>query len=432
MALTDVKARTVKPTGKPQKLSDGGGMYLLVNPSGSKYWRFDYRYEGKRKTLAIGVYPDTSLADARKQRDSARELLASGVDPCQKKRVDKIELGVTFEHVAKQWHSYTANKTKKWGQDTARITLSRLENHIFPHIGNQIISKLTAPDLLAPLRNVEERDNLDMAGRLKQSVTAIMRYAVQNGIITHNPANDLSGALATRPAKHYPALPSNRIHELLNRIDNYQQGRELTKLALKLNLLVFVRSSELRFARWKEIDFDKSLWIIPAEREEIAGVKFSRRGSKMRTDHLVPLSKQSVQILRQIQEISGEHELIFIGDHHPEKPMSEGTINKALRNMGYDTKTDVCGHGFRGMASSALYESDLWAEDAIERQMSHMERKKVKGAYTENAKFIEQRNAMIQWWADYLDANREQSITPHDFAHNSNENVIHGTFGKRA
>lgn len=192
--------------------------------------------------------------------------------------------------------------------------------------------------------------------------------------------------------------------------------------------MVFIRSSELRFARWNEIDFDKSAWIIPAERKEIEGVKFSYRGSKMRTEHFVPLSRQAIQILRQIQEISGHHDLIFIGDHSSDKPMSEGTINKALKVMGYDTKTEVCGHGFRTMASSSLYESDMWSEDAIERQMSHKERKKIKGAYTHRAEFIEQRRSMIQWWADYLDACKDQYLSPHDFAQRPNGNVIHGTF----
>lgn len=411
MALTDIKAKAAKPEAKAYKVTDGAGMFLLVHPNGSKYWRFQYRYDGKQKTLALGVYPDVSLAEARKRRDSARELLASGVDPSEKKKEAKAEVGVTFEEVARQWHA--ANK--KWGEETSKRTLGSLELHIFPHIGNKNISTLTVPNLLAPIKIVEAKNHLDMAGRLKQRVTAIMRYAVQNGIISHNPANDLTGAIATREATHRPALPLNRLPELLNNIDNYR-GRKLTKLALQLSLLVFIRSSELRFARWSEIDFDKSAWIIPAEREEIVGVKFSYRGSKMRTEHFVPLSKQAIQILREIQEISGQHELIFIGDHYANKPMSEGTINKALQVMGYNTKTEVCGHGFRTMASSSLYESDLWSEDAIERQMSHRERKKVKGAYTHRAEFMEQRRSMVQWWADYLDANRERFITPHDFA----------------
>ena len=221
----------------------------------------------------------------------------------------------------------------------------------------------------------------------------------------------MAGAVAVAKRVHRPALSFERIHELLGRIECFT-GRKLTKLAVKLTLLVFIRSSELRFARWEEIDFKNALWTIPAEREPLKGVKHSHRGSKMRTPHLVPLSRQAVKTLEEIKQISGDYQLIFIGDHHSDRPMSENTVNKALRSMGYDTKTQVCGHGFRAMACSALLESGLWSRDAIERQMSHQERNAVRAAYIHKAEHLEERRLMLQWWADYLDENLTQSVLP--------------------
>lgn len=254
-----------------------------------------------------------------------------------------------------------------------------------------------------------------MASRLQQRTTAIMRYAVQSGLIDYNPAQDMAGAVASSNRQHRPALELKRIPELLQKIDGYT-GRPLTRWATELTLLIFIRSSELRFARWSEIDFETSMWTIPPEREPISGVKHSQRGSKMRTPHLVPLSKQALAILKQIKQFCGEHELIFIGDHDPRKPMSENTVNSALRVMGYDTKVEVCGHGFRTMACSSLIESGLWSKDAVERQMSHMERNSVRAAYIHKAEHLDERELMLQWWADFLDANREKGITPFDYA----------------
>lgn len=244
-----------------------------------------------------------------------------------------------------------------------------------------------------------------------------MRYAVQSGLTDYNPAQEMAGAVATAKRQHRPALELSRTHELLHRIDTYTYtGRPLTRLAVELTLLVFIRSSELRFARWSEIDFETSMWTIPAEREAIEGVKHSQRGSKMRTPHLVPLSRQALNILEKIKTFSGDHELIFIGDHNPRKPMSENTVNKSLRVMGYDTQVEVCGHGFRTMACSSLIESGLWSRDAVERQMSHMERNSVRAAYIHKAEHLDERKLMLQWWADFLDANREKAVSPFDFA----------------
>ncbi|MEC5342576.1 integrase arm-type DNA-binding domain-containing protein [Brenneria populi] len=412
MALTDIKVRTAKPADKQYKLTDGNGMHLLVHPNGSKYWRLQYRFGGKQKMLALGVYPDVSLADARARRDEARKLLANGSDPGDKKKSDKIEQSeaLTFRDVAIEWHA----TNKKWSEEHSRRVLKSLEDNLFSVIGERNIAELKTRDLLAPIKAVEQSGRLEVASRLQQRTTAIMRYAVQSGLIDYNPAQEMAGAVASSNRQHRPALELKHTPELLQRIDNYT-GRPLTRLAVELTLLIFIRSSELRFARWSEIDFETAMWTIPPEREPIEGVKHSHRGSKMRTPHLVPLSRQALVILKQIQQFSGGHELIFIGDHDPRKPMSENTVNKALRVMGYDTKVEVCGHGFRTMACSSLIESGLWSRDAVERQMSHMERNSVRAAYIHKAEHLDERKLMLQWWADFLDANREKAVSPFDF-----------------
>ncbi|HCT9112035.1 tyrosine-type recombinase/integrase [Morganella morganii] len=414
MALTDAKVRAAKPLDKSYKLTDGDGMHLMVHTNGSKYWRLQYRFGGKQKMLALGVYPDISLAEAREKRDAARKLIANGFDPSEKRKEVKEEQQKefnTFEKVARDWHA----TNKKWSEGHSHRVLKSLEDNIFTAIGKRNIAELKTRDLLEPIKDVEMSGRLEVAARLQQRVTAIMRYAVQSGLIDYNPAQDMAGAVATGKRVHRAALELKRLPEFLQRIDDYK-GRPLTKLAVKLTLLVFIRSSELRFARWDEIDFENAMWTIPAERETIEGVKHSHRGSKMRTTHLVPLSRQAIEILKQIYQFSGNHELIFIGDHNPRKPMSENTVNNALRVMGYDTKTEVCGHGFRTMACSSLIESGLWSKDAVERQMSHQERNSVRAAYIHKAEHIEERRLMVQWWADYLDANRNKIISPFDYA----------------
>ncbi|WP_112933491.1 tyrosine-type recombinase/integrase [Escherichia coli] len=412
MALTDIKVRTAKPTDKQYKLTDGSGMHLLVHPNGSKYWRLQYRFDGKQKMLALGVYPDVSLADARTRRDDARNLLANNIDPGDKKKSDKIEQeeARTFEQLAVEWHA----TNKKWSEEHSRRVLKSLEDNLFPAIGKRNIADLKTRDLLAPIKAVELSGRLEVASRLQQRTTAIMRYAVQSGLLDYNPAQEMVGAVASSNRQHRPALQLKRIPGLLRRIDSYT-GRPLTRLAVELTLLVFIRSSELRFARWSEIDFETSMWTIPAEREAIDGVKHSQRGSKMRTPHLVPLSHQALAILKDVYKLSGDRDFVFIGDHDHRKPMSENTVNKALRVMGYDTKVEVCGHGFRTMACSSLIESGLWSRDAVERQMSHMERNSVRAAYIHKAEHLDERRLMLQWWADFLDANRESEVSPYDF-----------------
>lgn len=414
MALTDTKVRSAKPQEKEYTLVDGDGMFLLIHPNGSKYWRFRFRFGGKQHLMAFGVYPETSLADARQKREEARRLVAAGIDPREHKRVVKQELAkeaVTFESVAREWH--TANK--KWSEEHSRRVLKSLEDNLFSAIGKRSIEELKTRDLLAPIKAVEATGRFEVASRLQQRTTAIMRYAVQSGLIDYNPAQEMAGAVASSNRVHRPALELKRLPELLHRIDCYT-GRLLTRLAVELTLLIFIRSSELRFARWSEINFETAMWTIPAEREAIEGVKHSHRGSKMRTPHLVPLSHQALAILIQVHKLSGERDFVFVGDHNPRKPMSENTVNKALRVMGYDTKVEVCGHGFRTMACSSLIESGLWSRDAVERQMSHMERNSVRAAYIHKAEHLDERKLMLQWWADFLDVNREKGISPFDFA----------------
>lgn len=413
MALTDARIRAARPGEKPYKLADSGNMFLLVHPNGARYWRLRYRFNGKEKTLALGVYPDISLSVAREKRDNARKLLARGIDPCEQKRAQKAvpDPGLSFDAIARQWHS----SNRKWSASHSERVLHSLETHVFPFIGARDITTLKTPDLLIPVKAAEAKEIYEVAARLQQRISAVMRYAAQSGIISHNPAVDMAGALTTVKRRHRPALALSHISSLSQRLEAYS-GQPLTRLATKLTLLIFIRSSELRFARWSEIDFDNAMWTIPPERRPVEGVRYSHRGAKMRTPHLVPLSRQALALLRQIHGISGEYELIFTGAHNPWKPMSENTVNNALRLMGYDTKVDVCGHGFRAMACSALIESGLWSRDAVERQMSHQERNGVRAAYIHKAEHLEERRLMLQWWADFLDSSVTEAISPFEYA----------------
>ncbi|MFS2224875.1 tyrosine-type recombinase/integrase [Pantoea sp. B65] len=413
MPLSDRAVLHAKPSEKAYKLSDAHGLYLLINTSGSKFWYLKYRYTGKEKKLSFGPYPSVTLAEARRLKDEARAMLAAGVDPGEKRKVEKRNAVPqhTFKSVALDW--LVSNRT--WSEEHAERVKRYFEMYVFPRIGSRDIKKLKVPELLEPVKIVEKAGKLDVARRLQQRTAAVMRYAVQNGIIDYNPAQVLSGAVATSNTRHLPALELEQLPEFLRRIDHYK-GHEQTRLALQLTLLIFIRSSELRFARWDEINLKRALWTIPDRREPLEGVKFSERGAKMRSTHLVPLSRQAVLILKRIQHLQGEGQfLVFPGVRNLNKTMSEGTINKALRVMGYDTQKDVCGHGIRTMACSALVESGKWSGEAVERQMSHQERKKVRAAYIHKARHIHEREKMMQWWADYLDANRAGWVSPYEF-----------------
>ncbi len=416
MSLTDAKIRTLKPSDKPFKVSDSHGLYLLVKPGGSRHWYLKYRINGKESRIALGAYPAVSLSDARQQREGVRKMLALNINPVQQRAAERGSRtpDKVFKNVALAWHK----SNRKWSQNTADRLLASLNNHIFPVIGNLPVSELKPRHFIDLLKRIEEKGLLEVASRTRQHLSNIMRHAVHQGLIDTNPAANLGGVTTPPVRRHYPALPLERLPELLERIGAYHQGRELTRLAVLLMLHVFIRSSELRFARWSELDFTNRVWTIPATREPIIGVRYSGRGAKMRMSHIVPLSEQSIAILKQIKDITGNNELIFPGDHNPYKPMCENTVNKALRVMGYDTKKDICGHGFRAMACSALMESGLWAKDAVERQMSHQERNTVRMAYIHKAEHLEARKAMMQWWSDYLEACRESYAPPYTIGKN--------------
>ncbi|MBD8164591.1 tyrosine-type recombinase/integrase [Erwinia persicina] len=421
MPLTDTKVKNAKHLDKEYKLTDGFGMFLRVTSKGSKYWQMAYRFDGKQKIFSIGVYPAVSLSDVRQRRDEARRFLAEGIDPNAKKQAEVKEQKAkhdntrSFRSVAKAWFA----TKKKWSEDYRHTVLTRLETYIFPDIGNRDVTELATGDLLAPIKKVEALGYLEVATRVKQYVTSILRYAIQQQLIRYNPAYDMEGAIQKPQTEHRPALELEEIPQLLKKIAEYK-GRRLTILAIQLNLMIFIRSSELRFARWSEIDFKSRLWVIPEQREAIVNVKHSTRGAKMKRKHFAPLCKQAMRILKEIRQLTYEegHDdgLIFTGCYDSFKPMSENTVNKALRNMGYDTKQDICGHGFRTLACSALIESGLWSEDAVELQMSHKESNSVRAAYTHKAKHLDQRRLMLQWWADFLDANSNNMIRPFEFA----------------
>lgn len=409
--LTDSKIRSAKPLVKSYKLTDSQGLYLTVSTSGAKLWYFRYRLGDKESRLAFGPYPQTTLAEAREKRDAARKLLASGISPFQLRKKDNtaVDESRTFQYAATAWHT---SSLKLWSDAHADKILTCLKRYVFPGIGAMDIAKIETRHLAQLVKAIDDKGVHDVAGRVRQYLTKIMRHAVQQGVIKYNMAYDLDGVVTPIVTQHHPALPLKRLPELLEKMSNYK-GRELTRLALELNLHVFLRSSELRLARWDEFNLKAHIWTVPAKREAVKNVRFSERGAKMKDEHLVPLSRQAVALLKQIQAISGESIFVFPGAHTLSKPMSENTINKALRVIGYNTKTEVCGHGIRTMACSALNESGQWSKDAIERQMSHKERNGVRAAYVHKAEHLEARIEMMQWWSDYLSACRQAYIPPY-------------------
>jgi integrase len=396
MPLTDTKIRTAKPTDKAYKLTDGLGMYLLVNPAGGKLWRFDYRYFGKRKTLSLGSYPDVSLIDARSRRDDARKLLAQTppVDPgVVKKSLKNVLYGKqqnTLESVAREWaESYFINKSASHKERTLR----RLELYVFPWLGNTPITDITAPEVLQVIKRPQNQSKLETAHRALQAVGQVMRYAVQNGKAERDVTADLRGALPSPQVKHMASfVEPKQVGELLRAIDGFR-GTFTVECALKLSPLVFTRPSELRRAKWSDIDLSSGIWAF--------------RVSKTNTDHIVPLSNQALQILKQIYPVSSHGEFVFMGGHDPKKPMSEAAINAALKRMGYDTQTQITGHGFRAMARTLLHERLNIDPVIIEHQLAHKVPDALGKAYN-RTKFLEQRKIMMQAWADYLDELKEE------------------------
>lgn len=388
--LTEPKIRNARPREKPYKLTDGGGLYLLVTPTerkpGGKWWRFDYRINGRRKTLSFGTYPDVTLKAARGKRDEARRLLANGADPGEVRKAEKAAGSVgTFKPVALEWH---ARQTEKWEPAHAERVMKRLERSVFPWIGERQIKAITSPELLALLRNVESRGAIESAHRIHQTISQVFRYAVATGRAERDPSADLKGALTPVNTINRAAVTTPQaVGELLRAVDGYQ-GSLTTKCALRLAPLVFVRPGELRRAEWPEFDLDAATWRIPKAK------------MKMRADHIVPLSQQAIAIIRELQPLTGRGRYLFPSERTRDRPMSENTINAALRRMGY-AKDEMTGHGFRAMASTLLNEQG-WNKDVIERQLAHAERNKVRAAYN-RAEHLPARRKMMQAWADYLD-----------------------------
>lgn len=395
--LTDVAARNAKPREKPYKLAAGRGLYLEVFPTGARYWRFKYRHGGKEKRLALGVYPEVNLKRAVERREEAKATLAKGNDPAAMRKVERLaqrRSGIdTFEAIAREWLD---REVGKGGKSLADITIAKnrwlIETFAIPLIGSRPIRDITSPELLMVLRRVESTGKLETATRLRVKLSQVWRHAIHHGQAERDPAADLRGALKTPTVKHRAAITNpKRIGQLLRAIDGYE-GQAITAAALKLAPLVFVRPGELRGARWDEFDIDAAEWRIPAER------------MKMREQHFVPLATQAVAILKELRPLTGRSEYVFPSVRTWRRPMSDNTVNAALRRLGY-TKDEVTGHGFRSMASTRLNELG-WSPDVIERQLAHAERSKVRAAYN-RASYMDDRRKMMQSWADYLDGLRK-------------------------
>lgn len=388
MALTDLRVRTEKPSEKACKLADGKGMYLLIQSSGAKLWRMDYRFDSKRKTLALGTYPETSLAQAREKRDEARKLLAQDIDPSAQRKQDKAEhrdaQANTFEAIARDWMKV---RGKEWSETYAGKTKACLERHAFPVIGSKPIKSINAPELLAMLRAIEKRGTVDMAHRIQQHCGAVFRYAISTGLAEVDPTPSLHGALSTAKVKHYPALTDPKdFAELLRSINEYR-GEVTTKIAMLMLAYTFQRTKEIRFAEWAQFDFDAALWRIPKE------------VMKMREAHIVPLSKQVIGYLKELHCLTGTSRLLFPSMTNRDRPISENTVTYALARMGF--KGQMTGHGFRSVASTILNEQG-YRHDVIERQLAHSEQNQVRAAYN-RAEYLPERKKMMKEWADYLD-----------------------------
>jgi integrase len=386
--LTHTAVKNAKPRPKSYKLSDGEGLYLLVKPTGGKYWRFKYMYLGKEKLLAFGTFPETSLDEAREKRMAARKLVAGGGDPGAQKKQEKrrkaYEAGNSFQVVAKEW--FETNKPK-WSPRYAARLWQRLYANTHSELGNRPIGEIGALDLLDVIRKIEGRKATDLSHRVLQICGAIFRFAVLTGRIKYNPVQDLQGALVPHKGKNHPTILAKQLPDFFKHLETVKTS-PLNKLAIRFLLLTFVRTGELRQARWQDIDAKAKEWRVPAHI------------MKMRQEHIVPLANQTIALLEELKRLTGTGELLFPAQQRRRhKIMSENTINHVLKDMGYHRK--LVGHGFRALASTTLNENGF-APDVIERQLAHAERNKVRAAYN-RAQYLPERRKMMQWWADYLD-----------------------------
>lgn len=401
--LTDIKIKSIKPQTVAQKVFDGGGLFLLVTPTGGKLWRLKYRFGGTEKLLTLGAYPQTSLTEARNRRTEARSLLDKGIDPGAVRRAQKAaetEEIETFEVIAREWH-YKFSPT--WAPGHADKIIRRLELYIFPWTGSKPIRSITPPELLSCLRRLEEKGTLDTAHRAKQNCGQVFRYGIATGRAERDPTPDLRGALPAIQKQHYAAITDpEEVGALLRAIDGYKGGF-VTLCALKLAPLFFLRPGELRQAEWSEIDLEKGEWNVPVERLKLRVTEKVRRKGEF---HLVPLAEQAVVILRELHALTGAGKYVFPSTRTDTRPMSNNTVNAALRRLGYDTKTEMTGHGFRAMARTILDEVLHVRPEIVEHQLAHAVRDPLGRAYNRTTHLPERRK-MMQAWADYLDGLRE-------------------------
>lgn len=389
MPLTDTAIKSAKPRDTDYKLADEKGMYLLIKKSGGKYFRFDYRFAGKRKTLALGVYPETSLKEARDKRDDARKLISNNLDPIEVKKTQKLQLKAetdnTLKAVATEWHEKLKSK---WSANHADRKWHYLEKDVFPTFGNTPINNISPRELLTLLEKIQARGAIDVAHRIKGLCGEVFRYGIYTDRCDRDPTQDIKGVLIPKRNKHMATITNpKKVGELLRAIDGYD-GDITTKFALELTPYVMLRPGELRSAEWSEIDLAAKQWKIPAEK------------MKMSRPHIIPLAKQVIEILKKMQPITGDGKYVFPSVRSRSRPMSENTITAALRRMGF-SKDEMTAHGFRGMASTLLHENGFKSE-IIEIQLAHAERNKVKAAYN-HAEYLPERIEMMVWWADYLD-----------------------------
>ena len=392
MALTVLAIKALKPRVSAYRVADGGGLCIEVSPAGSKLWRYRYRFNGKFQMLALGKWPDVGLEEARKRRDEAKGLLADGKHPAREKKAAKLRQSVvgenTFERIARNWLKL---KAKNLNAKYAKQSLLRMEQHVFPLIGSLPITEIGIPDVVRVVEKMAESGTLETAKRMNQVISQTFRYTAQRGLCQFNPAGDLRGVLPTAQKKHHACIRPSEFPELLKKMAAYQ-GDPLTIAAMQLLALTFVRTGELIGAQWQEIDLNRAEWVIPAVR------------MKMKREHIVPLSKQAIAILKGLQPLTGDKEHVFHSQRGKTKHISNGAVLMALRRMGYQGK--MTGHGFRALASSILNERG-YNRDAIERQLAHEEANEIRGAYVHLAEYMLERKKMMQEYADLLDTMRD-------------------------
>ena len=395
MTLTARQVETAKPKEKSYKLFDGGGLYLEVTAKGSRYWRMKYRFGGKEKRLAFGVFPTVTLAEAREMRNQAKKVLAAGGDPGEVKKeekaIQKLSTGNTFEAIAREWHK---SKADRWSLRYRDEIIDTFEKDIFPYIGKRPIAEIKPLELLETLRRMEKRGALEKMRKVRQRCGEVYRYAIITGRAEYNPAPDLATALTPPKKQHFPFLTAEELPYFLKDKASYT-GSVITKTATKIILLTAVRTQELRFARWQDIDLEKGIWEIPAE------------VMKMKRPHVVPLSKQVIELFNSLKPLSGHYELVFIGRNDHRKPISKESVNQVIELLGY--KGRLTGHGFRHTMSTILHEEGFntaW----IETQLAHVDKNAIRGTYN-HALYLEGRREMMQWYADYINANHNSCIS---------------------